>query len=156
MPGAHVTVFGRRAKVLEETRLELQAKAVSPQQEIRAVVLDLLDPEHVEKTFKEQPTIPDVLYCVAGGCIGQLGYFTEVSSKTLKDCMEANYLTSAYPAHTMIKQWIEDDKVNGREGQKKTRQLVFVNSASALCNIPGYIAYAGTCSNSPPSHHPLR
>lgn len=136
-------VFGRRAKVLEETRLDLLKVAASPKQEILTQVLDLMNPEEVERVFKSHK-VPDALYCVAGGCIGQLGYFTDLTSETLKSCMENNYLTSAYPAQSMIKQWIEDDKTNG-QGAQKVKQLVFVSSASTLCNIPGYIAYAGMC-----------
>lgn len=57
--------------------------------------------------------------------------------------MQNNYLTSAFPAHSLLKLWIDEDKKSsGNEGQK-TRQLIFISSAAALCNVPGYIAYAG-------------
>ncbi|KAK2736917.1 short chain dehydrogenase reductase family [Colletotrichum kahawae] len=50
--------------------------------------------------------------------------------------MQNNYLTSAFPAHSLLKLWIdEDQKSSGNEGQK-TRQLIFISSAAALCNPP--------------------
>ncbi|KAF4903468.1 3-ketodihydrosphingosine reductase tsc10 [Colletotrichum fructicola] len=130
--GAHVTIFGRRLQVLQQTRQELLQLAISPKQEINAV----------DKVFREQPRTPDALYCVAGGCVSQLGFFTDLSSQQLEQCMQNNYLTSAFPAHSLLKLWIDEDKKSsGNEGQK-TRQLIFISSAAALCNVPGYIAYA--------------
>ncbi|CAI0642211.1 unnamed protein product [Colletotrichum noveboracense] len=130
--GAHVTIFGRRLQVLQQTREELLQLAISPKQEINAV----------DKVFREQPRTPDALYCVAGGCVSQLGFFTDLSSQQLEQCMQNNYLTSAFPAHSLFKLWIDEDKKSsGNEGQK-TRQLIFISSAAALCNVPGYIAYA--------------
>ncbi|KAL0942753.1 short chain dehydrogenase [Colletotrichum truncatum] len=140
--GAHITIFGRRPNVLEETRNELLRLAISPKQEINAVALDLMDAAQVEKVFKEQPRLPDALYCVAGGCVSQLGFFTDLSSQQLEQCMQNNYLTSVFPSHSILKLWIEDDKSNAVIGAKKTRQLIFISSAAALCNVPGYIAYA--------------
>ncbi|KAF0328282.1 short chain dehydrogenase [Colletotrichum asianum] len=138
--GAHVTIFGRRLQVLQQTRQELLQLAISPKQEINAVALDLMNA--VDKVFREQPRTPDALYCVAGGCVSQLGFFTDLSSQQLEQCMQNNYLTSAFPAHSLLKLWIDEDKKSsGNEGQK-TRQLVFISSAAALCNVPGYIAYA--------------
>ncbi|KAF4906484.1 3-ketodihydrosphingosine reductase tsc10 [Colletotrichum viniferum] len=130
--GAHITIFGRRLQVLQQTRQELLQLAINPKQEINAV----------DKVFREQPRTPDALYCVAGGCVSQLGFFTDLSSQQLEQCMQNNYLTSAFPAHSLLKLWIDEDKKSsGNEGQK-TRHLIFISSAAALCNVPGYIAYA--------------
>ncbi|KAJ0285270.1 hypothetical protein COL940_003688 [Colletotrichum noveboracense] len=41
--GAHVTIFGRRLQVLQQTREELLQLAISPKQEINAVALDLMN-----------------------------------------------------------------------------------------------------------------
>ncbi|KAF4419098.1 3-ketodihydrosphingosine reductase tsc10 [Colletotrichum fructicola] len=90
--GAHVTIFGRRLQVLQQTRQELLQLAISPKQEINAVALDLMN--------------------------------------------------AAQETHSLLKLWIDEDKKSsGNEGQK-TRQLIFISSAAALCNVPGYIAYA--------------
>ncbi|KAI8272615.1 3-ketodihydrosphingosine reductase tsc10 [Colletotrichum sp. SAR 10_98] len=90
--GAHVTIFGRRLQVLQQTRQELLQLAVSPKQEINAVALDLMD--------------------------------------------------AAQGTHSLLKLWIDEDKKSSGNERQKTRQLIFISSAAALCNVPGYIAYA--------------
>ncbi|KAK2007434.1 short chain dehydrogenase [Colletotrichum eremochloae] len=140
--GAHVTIFGRRPDVLQATRTELLKLATSPKQEINAVTLDLMDAAQVNEAFRKQPRLPDALYCVAGGCVSQLGFFTDLTSQQLEQCMQNNYLTSVFPAHSILKLWIEQDEMQPSKGGRKTRQLIFISSASALCNVPGYIAYA--------------
>lgn len=61
--------------------------------------------------------------------------------------MQSNYLTSIYPAHALLRAWIEEDKTyaaaKGKGGPARIRDIVFISSAAALCNVPGYIAYAG-------------
>ncbi|KAK1977031.1 hypothetical protein LZ30DRAFT_763341 [Colletotrichum cereale] len=113
-PIAEVLAARRRADLLK--------LALSSKQEINAVTLDLLDAAQVNEAFRKQPRLPDALYCVADGCVSQLGFFTDLTSQQLEECMQNNYLTR----------------------KRKTRQLIFVSSASALCNVPGYVAYADT------------
>ncbi|KAI8240590.1 3-ketodihydrosphingosine reductase tsc10 [Colletotrichum sp. SAR 10_99] len=45
-------------------------------------------------------------------------------------------------AHSLLKLWIDEDKKSSGNERQKTRQLIFISSAAALCNVPGYIAYA--------------
>jgi len=63
--------------------------------------------------------------------------------------MRKNYFTSAFPVHTLVKIWRDDDEKamedlnNGLTVrlQPTVRQIVFINSAAALAGIPGYDAY---------------
>lgn len=61
--------------------------------------------------------------------------------------MRKNYLTSAFPVHTLVKLWKQDDEEAAEEPnigqtvQPRSRQIIFINSAAALAAIPGYDAY---------------
>ena len=71
--------------------------------------------------------------------------------------MRKNYFTSAFPVHTLVKIWREDDKKAAEEIkngltvqlQPTLRQIVFINSAAALAGIPGYDAYTRMFAFSP-------
>jgi 3-dehydrosphinganine reductase len=145
--GAHVTIFARRQKQLDEARSSLMQKRSSTDQDIQAVSLDLANPSEVETVFGSQPRTPDILYLVAGGTPNECGFFTDIDAQSLESCMNLNYYTAAYPAQTLLKMWVEDDKrVQSARTSSPTRlrQIVFINSAAALLPLPGYAAYSPT------------
>ncbi|KAL8283015.1 hypothetical protein RB597_010417 [Gaeumannomyces tritici] len=155
--GADVTVFARRQEVLDEARVEIDKATIFRDQEIRTVSLDLSDASQCERVFEAQPRLPDDLFCVAGGCVPELGFFADIPATALDSCMRKNYFTSAYPAHALLRLWTRDDRrrnaasssssppaaAQGQEPKPKPklRRLAFVSSAAALANVPGYIAY---------------
>lgn len=71
-----------------------------------------------------------------------MGFFTDLSARDMEQCMQRNYFTSLYPTHTLLRLWRDDDCVSYTTlvGQR-LRQVVFVCSAAAFANVPGYIAY---------------
>ena len=93
----------------------------------------------MDEIFRSQARLPDILYCVAGGCAAEVGFFIDIDTGQLESCMRNNYYTAAFASHCVLKMWQEDD-------QKTTyprltpRQIVFVNSATAFLGIPGYAA----------------
>jgi 3-dehydrosphinganine reductase len=58
--------------------------------------------------------------------------------------MRNNYLTSVYPAHTILKLWRQDDEkwdANQKNVAARTRQITFISRSAVFVNIPGYVAY---------------
>ncbi|KAL0935777.1 short chain dehydrogenase [Colletotrichum truncatum] len=148
--GADVTVFARRQVELDKARVEIIEATIFPDQEIRAVSLDLSDASQCERIFEAQPRLPDALYCVAGGCVSELGFFTDVPAAAIDSCMRKNYLTSAYPSHALLRLWTRDDRRQNTSSlaattvpkpNPKLRQIIFISSAAAFANVPGYVAY---------------
>ncbi|KAJ5675617.1 hypothetical protein N7462_008514 [Penicillium macrosclerotiorum] len=143
--GCHITIFARRQQKLDEAKSEVLAARRHEKQEVKTQSLDLTDATAISETFKAQPRLPDILYCVAGGTTNELGFLVDLSPDTISRCMTNNYLTSAYPAQAILKLWTEDDKSfqppSGRKSRPKTRQLVFVSSAAAFIALPGYTVY---------------
>ncbi|CAG8955554.1 hypothetical protein HYFRA_00009508 [Hymenoscyphus fraxineus] len=138
--GSHVTIFARRQEVLEKAWQEISAVKQNTSQRIAAVPLDMSDYSQVETIMKSQKTLPDILYCVAGGTPTQCGFLIDITAADIESCMKNNYYTSAYMAHWMLRAWIEDDKTAERE-TPRLRQIVFINSAAAFLGLPGYTAY---------------
>ena len=94
----------------------------------------------MEATFRSQPRVPDILYCVAGGCASECGFFTDIDAGQLAGCMKNNYFSAAHAAQSTLKMWIEDDG-KPKPPPCKLRQIVFINSAAAFVGLPGYAAY---------------
>jgi len=94
----------------------------------------------VDAILKSQTSLPDVLYCVAGGTPTQCGFITDIEAADIESCMKNNYYTSAYMAQAMLKIWTEDDG-KAETASPRLRQIVFINSAAAFIGLPGYIAY---------------
>ncbi|KAL9132083.1 MAG: hypothetical protein Q9217_000119 [Psora testacea] len=87
-----------------------------------------------------QARLPDILYCVAGGCSTEMGFLTDIDAGQVERCMRNNYLTAAFAAQSMLKLWTEDDK-NAKASGDRLRQIVFIASAAAFVGLPGYTAY---------------
>ncbi|KAJ3541223.1 hypothetical protein NM208_g4708 [Fusarium decemcellulare] len=143
--GCHITIFARRQKQLDLTKQEVLAARKDESQQITTQSLDLTDPSELQSTFESQPSLPDVLYCVAGGSTNELGFLVDLDPAAVQRCMTNNYLTSAYSAQAMLKLWIENDKELQQNASRKSipkhRKIVFVSSAAAFVALPGYVAY---------------
>ncbi|KAF4450884.1 short chain dehydrogenase reductase family oxidoreductase [Fusarium albosuccineum] len=143
--GCHITIFARRQKQLDLTKQEVLAARKDESQQITTQSLDLTDPSELRSTFESQPSLPDVLYCVAGGSTNELGFLVDLDPAAMQRCMTNNYLTSAYSAQSMLKLWTENDKKLQQNSTRNTipkhRKIVFVSSAAAFVALPGYVAY---------------
>ncbi|RYP06860.1 hypothetical protein DL764_002908 [Monosporascus ibericus] len=139
--GAHVTIFARRQKLLDEARSIIKDVRRSKEQEINAVSVNLADAEEVDSVFRAQPRLPDMLFCCAGGTPGQVGFINDLTPVQLETCMQNNYLTAAFSAQMMLKIWTEDDKT-AKGTTPLTRHIVFINSVAAFCTVPGMGAYS--------------
>jgi 3-dehydrosphinganine reductase len=68
--------------------------------------------------------------------------------------MRQNYLTSAFPAHALLRLWMLDDQRSVASGcvsqphGSRTRQIIFVSSSAVFANVPGYAAYTRMCLKS--------
>ncbi|EDU46129.1 conserved hypothetical protein [Pyrenophora tritici-repentis Pt-1C-BFP] len=133
--GAHVTIFGRSPGPLDDAAEEIRRSCRDSLQKIKAVVVDLSD--------YVQGRVPDMLYCAAGGNHAQNGFFTEITSSQIEDCMRNNYFATAYLAKSALDLWVQDDRNNecGQTSKPIPRQIVIVSSAAAFVALPGSIAY---------------
>ncbi|KAA8617312.1 FabG Dehydrogenase with different specificities related to short-chain alcohol dehydrogenase [Pyrenophora tritici-repentis] len=161
--GAHVTIFGRSPGPLDDAAEEIRRSCRDSLQKIKAVVVDLsdyvqvsnlplvplpqecsnIDIKKVDNAFRKQGRVPDMLYCAAGGNHAQNGFFTEITSSQIEDCMRNNYFATAYLAKSALDLWVQDDRNNecGQTSKPIPRQIVIVSSAAAFVALPGSIAY---------------
>ncbi|RYP90777.1 hypothetical protein DL770_003110 [Monosporascus sp. CRB-9-2] len=139
--GAHVTIFARRQKLLDEARSIIKDVRRSKEQEINAVSVNLANASEVDSAFRAQPRLPDMLFCCAGGTPGQVGFINDLTPAQLETCMQNNYLTAAFCAQMMLKIWTEDDKT-AKGTTPLTRHIIFINSVAAFCTVPGMGAYS--------------
>ncbi|RYP45719.1 hypothetical protein DL768_007960 [Monosporascus sp. mg162] len=139
--GAHVTIFARRQKLLDEARSIIKDARRSKEQEINAISVNLANASEVDSVFRAQPRLPDMLFCCAGGTPGQVGFINDLTPAQLETCMQNNYLTAAFCAQMMLKIWTEDDKT-AKGTAPLTRHIVFINSVAAFCTVPGMGAYS--------------
>ncbi|KAF2116455.1 short chain dehydrogenase [Lophiotrema nucula] len=144
--GAHITIFGRNQKRLDEATIEIDTAKQSENQVITAVSADMSDATTVRAVFASQPRLPDILICNAGGTSTELGFLIDLEPDVFERCMKNNYYTSLYPARAVLKAWVEDDRDSKALAKPKERKIVFVNSTASLCPAPGYLAYNATKS----------
>jgi 3-dehydrosphinganine reductase len=95
--------------------------------------------------LSSQPTLPDILYCVAGGTPNECGYLLDLEPEVFERAMNNNYYSSLYPTQAVLKLWTDDDKDAAVPSVPKLRKIVYVNSSASLVPAPGYLAYSGTC-----------
>lgn len=84
-----------------------------------------------------------MLYCSAGGNHAENGFFVDIRTTDLDNCMRNNYFSSAYAAKSVLGIWTEDDqrtKVDPSHPPKR-RSIIFINSAAAFLGLPGSVAY---------------
>jgi len=141
--GAHVTIFARRQGPLDESKEEILHARRSTSQKVNAVSLDMSNASEVDAILKAQSSLPDVLYCVAGGTPTQCGFITDIEAVDIESCMKNNYYTSAYMAQAMLKIWTQDDRKTEARSPR-LRRIVFINSAAAFLGLPGYVAYTSS------------
>ncbi|KAG5926957.1 putative secondary metabolism biosynthetic enzyme [Claviceps africana] len=139
--GAHITLFSRSPKPLDEAREEVLSECLDTDQDVNAVTLDMGDAQKVDETFKAQPRRADIVYCVAGGNYNQNGFFVDLSPQDLEDCMRNNYFSAVHAAKSMLDIWLAEDASSPKPAQQRRRQIVFINSAAAFLGLPGSVAY---------------
>ena len=86
--------------------------------------------------LKEWGSVPDILFCVAGGSSpSQIGFLADLSPESMTSCMESNYYSAIFIAQICLQLWIQIPQSD------RTRHIIFVSSAAAFVGVPGYIAY---------------
>ncbi|KAF2676605.1 acetyl-CoA synthetase-like protein [Lentithecium fluviatile CBS 122367] len=127
--GADITIFARNLAQLDIAKEEIASARKSDNQTIHAVAVDMSDASATHSTLIAQPRLPDTLYCVAGGTANELGYMIDVEPSAFERCMNNNFYSSLYPAQTILKAWVEDDKTTPKPPIPRDRRIIFVNSA---------------------------
>lgn len=82
--GAHITIFARRQRPLDEARNKVLAARRDTKQDVYAVSLDLENPSELHAAFRSQARLPDVLCCVAGGTSTEIGFITDIDVEKLE------------------------------------------------------------------------
>ncbi|KAF1998468.1 short chain dehydrogenase [Amniculicola lignicola CBS 123094] len=144
--GANVTIFARSQQQLDEAKEEIIAARQNENQTITAIAADMSNPSIVHILFNTQSTLPDTLYCVAGGTSTELGFLVDLAPDVFERSMNKNYYSSLYPAQAALQSWISDDQDAPIPPSPKARKIVFVNSSASLIPTPGYLAYAAAKS----------
>ncbi|KAG5913305.1 hypothetical protein E4U53_004913 [Claviceps sorghi] len=139
-----MTLFSRSPKPLLEAKEEVLSECLTTDQDVHAVTLDMGDAQKVDEAFKAQPRRADIVYCVAGGNYNQNGFFVDLSSNDLEDCMRNNYFSAVHAAKSMLDIWLAEDASPQKPAQQRRRQIVFINSAAALLGLPGSVAYTAS------------
>ncbi|KAH8648722.1 short chain dehydrogenase [Tricladium varicosporioides] len=144
--GAHITIFARKQKLLEEAREEILAARENENQIIMSVAADMAIHKTAYTILNSQPRSADILYCVAGGTPNECGFLVDLEPEVMERCMNNNYYSSVYPAQAMMNIWIGEDKESPVPPVPKLRRIIFVNSSATLAPIPGYLAYSAAKS----------
>ncbi|KAI1390362.1 uncharacterized protein F4822DRAFT_233968 [Hypoxylon trugodes] len=140
--GAHITIFSRNQEQLDDAKNEILAVRQDEAQKISAVAGDMGTSSNAHSSIATQPSLPDILYCVAGGTPNECGFLLDLTPEVFERCMTNNYYSSVYPAQAVLKQWVEDDSVSMIPKSPKIRKIIFVNSSASLVPAPGYLAYS--------------
>ncbi|KAF2877770.1 putative short chain dehydrogenase/ reductase [Massariosphaeria phaeospora] len=151
--GAHITIFARGEKQLQDANDEICAARQHDGQRVASVAADMSVATTAHETLTAQPHLPDILYCVAGGTPTECGFVLDLEPTVFERCMANNYYSSLYPAQAALRLWVQDDRdAKANELEKKSekdvvvaakeRKIVFVNSSAALVPMPGYGAYS--------------
>ncbi|KAF2651118.1 putative short chain dehydrogenase/ reductase [Lophiostoma macrostomum CBS 122681] len=158
--GASITIFARDAQKLADAKKEIQGARVGEDQGVEVVVGDMSCADTVHTLLSAQPTLPDTLYCVAGGASTELGFIVDLDPEAFERSMRKNYYSSLWPARWVLKEWVEDDKrkremgmgmwkdgmeeEGGKGKEGKERKIVLVNSTASLVPAPGYGSYTAS------------
>ncbi|KAI9817370.1 MAG: hypothetical protein M1832_004677 [Thelocarpon impressellum] len=137
--GAHVTILARGREKLEETRQDILRQRKHENQTVAAHAIDLSDSVEVERFVASLQQLPSALFCVAGGTVGELGFFADISCDQIRSCFDKNYFAAAFITNAILKRWLAHPP-----SPKVTRHIVFTASTVAFVNIPGYVAYTPT------------
>lgn len=135
--GASVTLVARN-----HHRLRLAAEELAPPGEINAAaarvntaIADCADPTSVESMVEdvEDKFGPvDILVNSAGCAIG--AYFDTMDAALLRNQMDSNYFSQAYPAHALFH----------RMAKRRSGHIVFISSMSGLTGVFGQAAYVAS------------
>ncbi|SPC62802.1 related to 3-ketosphinganine reductase [Ustilago sp. UG-2017b] len=130
--GAHVTVCSRTEPKLREAVNKVKASAKSSQQQIQCVAADVSTFEGAKKAIESCSTVPDTVFCCAGGA--KPGFFLDQTESDFEKGMKTDYwtclATSHAAANAMARTGIKDGKI------------VMVSSILGLFGLVGYSQYA--------------
>lgn len=102
--------------------------------------LTIAHPKQVEALIVSLSPLPSILFCVAGGANGELGFFADLTSAQLHSCFQKNYFSAALIAHSLLRRWLKEPP----ETKYQQRHIVFTASTAAFVAVPGYAAYTPT------------
>ena len=153
-------MLARGKDTLESAKEEVSSHRKSSTQVVDTIAVDLTDPVavsipgvnqvfrlkasylhrvtyiQVKKALNEYGTVPDLVFCVAGGSSpSQIGFLAELGPKGLTSCLESNYYSAVFITQVCLQMWIQNPQ------PKRTRHVIFVASSAAFVGLPGYIAY---------------
>ena len=132
--GAHLALVARDREKLAAVKKELSA-GLSPGQKIGAYSCDLVNPEAVEKTFRDiraEIGPPDILINSAG--VLYEGYFEKQTLKVFRELMEINFFGTVHCIRAVLPDF----------RQKGGGRIVNVCSMAGLMGIFGYSAYCAS------------
>ncbi|KAI4233775.1 MAG: hypothetical protein LQ349_004208 [Xanthoria aureola] len=131
----HLVARGRDA--LHKTHDELLLRRRDPKQNIKSHSVDLTNAAAVDAVILSLSPPPSILFCVAGGASGELGFFADLTPTQLHNCFNKNYFSAALITHSLLRRWLKEPIGN----QHQQRHIVFTASTAAFVAVPGYAAY---------------
>jgi len=132
--GAHVALFARDIKKLQNASEDIQSEKRNQFQKIVTISADITDVDSVKKQTEEainQLGTPDILINSAG--INRSNYFENISYNDFDDV----YKTNVYGTRNMIAALLPAMKENGGH-------IVNISSAAGLMGMFGYTAYGSS------------
>jgi 3-dehydrosphinganine reductase len=130
--GAHIALFARTIKNLDQARDDIARYRRSPDQKIHTMQVDVADNDDVQAKMKEaivQFGIPDIVITSAG--VGQADLFENISHQAFDALMKIN----VYGTRSVIAALLPSMKDRGG-------QIVIISSAAGLMGMFGYTSYS--------------
>jgi 3-dehydrosphinganine reductase len=130
--GAHVALFARTIKTLDQASDDIERHRRSPDQKIHTMQVDVADNDDVQAKMKEaiiQFGIPDIVITSAG--VGQADLFENISHQSFDALMKIN----VYGTRSVIAALLPSMKDRGG-------QIVIISSAAGLMGMFGYTSYS--------------
>ena len=84
--------------------------------------------------------MPSILFCVAGGAAGEMGFFADLTAEQLERCFRKNYFSAAFITQSLMRRWIKEPDASA----SRSRHIVLTGSTAAFVSLPGYAAYTPT------------
>jgi len=134
--GAHVIIFARDKKRLEEARIAIEGRRISDHQRFASAQVDVARAEQVEKVMEQAVAafgVPDLLINCAGRACPRC--FEDISYRQFDETMKINL----YGAWNTIKALVPHMKRAGGGGA-----IVNVSSMAGLIGVFGYADYAAS------------
>ena len=85
--------------------------------------------------------MPSILFCIAGGTVGEIGFFTDLTAEQLERCFRKNYFSAAFITQSLMRRWTKEEP---DPSHNKPRHIILTGSTAAFVSLPGYAAYTPT------------